>query len=70
MFNMKVVEQKNIEDRTLLLGIPDYDVIPEEISDDSNKYKVIGLSVGVKAPYVSLEIESTKDELKGKIVSN
>lgn len=66
MFSMKIEQQMNMVDRTLLLGVPEYDIIPKEISIDKDKYKVIGVSHGVKLPYMSLEIENTSKELKGK----
>lgn len=68
MFEMKVEQQMNMLDRTLLLGIPEYDNIPKEISVDDKKHKVIGISMGAKQPYMSLEIEKTEEQLKGKII--
>lgn len=66
MFKMKIEKQLNtIADRTLILGIPDYNVIPSEISANNNKYKVIGVTNGIKLPYMSLEIEKTDDILVG-----
>lgn len=69
MFNMKIDKQLNIQDRTLLLGVPDYDIIPKEILVDGNKYGVIGVSLGVKPPYLSLEIEKTDSKLEGKTIT-
>lgn len=67
MFIMMIEQQMNIKDRTLLLGIPDkYDSIPSEISVDTEKYKVVGVSMGCKAPYMSLEIETVGTKLIGK----
>lgn len=66
MFSMKIEQQMNIKDRTLLLGVPEYDSIPEEVFIDNDKYKVIGVSHGVKPPYMSLEIENTNKELRNK----
>ncbi len=42
MFNMKVEQQMNINDRTLLLGVPQYDVIPKTIFFDEKEFVVIG----------------------------
>lgn len=66
MFNMKVEQQMNINDRTLLLGVPQYDVFPKTIFVDEKEFVVIGSSFGVKLPYLSLEIERTTDNLVGK----
>lgn len=66
MFNMQVEQQMNIKDRTLLLGVPKYDVIPKKIYADGKEFSVIGSSLGVKLPYLSLEIEKTTDNLVGK----
>ena len=66
MFNMKIDKQLNIQDRTLLLGVPDFDVIPEYVKIDDIEYKVVGISHGVKPPFVSLEIEKSKFILEGK----
>ena len=66
MFNMQVEQQMNIKDRTLLLGVPEYDVIPKSIFVDEKEFVVIGSSLGVKLPYLSLEIEKTNDNLVGK----
>ena len=61
---MKIEKQLNIEDRTLLLGIPKYDSIPEKVEIEGRQYKVIGISHGVKPPFVSLEIEKTAEKVK------
>lgn len=66
MFNMQVEQQMNIKDRTLLLGMPKYDVIPKTVFIDKKEFAVIGCSLGVKLPYLSLEIEKTTDNLVGK----
>lgn len=70
MFNMKVEKQLNIKDRTLLLGVPDYDAIPKVVVVDDRKINVIGTSLGVKAPFLSLEIEKTAVNLIGKTITN
>lgn len=69
MFNMKVEKQMNIKERTLLLGVPDFDKIPKTVSVNNRKFKVIGTSYGVKLPYISLEIENTNVDLTGQIIS-
>lgn len=68
MFNMRVEKQMNIKDRTLLLGVPENDVIPETISVDDKVFAVIGTSAGVKPPFMSIEIEKTTDNLTGKTI--
>ena len=65
MFDMKIERQLNIKDRTLLLGVPKFDVIPESVEIEGEKHKVIGISHGVKPPFVSLEIEKTTKEVSG-----
>ncbi len=67
---MKVEKQLNIKDRTLLLGVPDYDAIPKVVVVDDRKINVIGTSLGVKAPFLSLEIEKTAVNLIGKTITN
>ena len=66
MFEMEIKGQLNISDRTLLSGIPLYDSIPKHISCENKTYNVIGISYGISPPYISLEIEKTKDNLIGK----
>lgn len=66
---MKIEQQLNMKDRTLLLGKPDYNIIPNNVSVDENTFKVIGISCGVKLPYISIEIEKTDLELIGKIAT-
>ena len=68
MFNMRVEKQMNIKDRTLLLGVPENDVMPKTISVDDKVFAVIGTSPGVKPPFMSIEIEKTTDDLTGKTV--
>ena len=65
MFDMKIERQLNIKDRTLLLGVPKYDAIPESVEIEGKQHKVIGISHGVKPPFVSLEIEKTSKEVTG-----
>lgn len=59
MFDMKIERQLNLKDRTLLLGVPNYDEIPKVVVINETKYKVLGASLGTKPPYLSLEIEKT-----------
>ena len=66
MFRMKVEMQMNMADRTLLLGIPEYNLIPKVIKTQKGTFLVFGCSVGVKPPYISLEIERTDHDLIGK----
>lgn len=68
MFNMKIERQLNIKDRTLLLGIPNYDVIPKVVVADGHEVNVIGVSHGAKLPYMSLEVEKTAEDLVGKTI--
>ena len=68
---MKIEQQTNMNDRTILLGIPEYDTIPSKIAIDDNYFNVLGVSLGTKPPYLSLEIQKTDMMLKGKeIVSD
>ena len=69
MFNMKVEKQMNIKDRTLLLGIPESASLPNFVHLDNEKYKVLGASLGVLPPFLSLEIERTTNDLTGKTIT-
>jgi|GEM_PF-3245122 len=66
MFRMKVNKQMNMRDRTLIAGEPTFDSIPSVIIIDSKEYKVLGVSQGIKPPFVSLEIERTESNLENK----
>ena len=66
MFEMKIENQMNIADRTLLSGVAKHDSIPEKIEVDGEFFKVIGTSYGVPLPYISIEIEKTNKNLVGK----
>lgn len=66
---MKVDKQFNLDDRTLLLGVPDFDLIPDAISLGEQRFKVIGISPGAKFPNLSLEIEKIVTDLVGKTVT-
>lgn len=68
MFEMKIENQMNIADRTLLSGVPKYDSIPEKVSVDGKDFKVIGTSYGVPFPFMSIEIEKTSANLIGKTI--
>lgn len=68
MFEMKIEKQMNIEDRTLLLGIPEAFVFPDSVCVDDKNYKVIGITMGCPVPFLSLEIEKTNSDLVGKII--
>lgn len=70
MFKMKIEKQLNIKDRTLVLGKPDYDAVPKTVLLGDESFSVIGLSHGVKPPFVSLEIEKTDIDLVGKTLTN
>ena len=63
---MVVQRQLNLSDRTLVVGIPTFDKIPKKVLIHGEEFKVIGLSGGVKLPYVSLEIERTESKLTGE----
>ena len=39
MFIMKIEQQMNIKDRTLLLGVPKFDDIPKSVSIENEQYK-------------------------------
>jgi hypothetical protein len=68
MFEMKIEKQLNIKDRTLLLGQPNESDIPEVVSVDGHTFKVLGRSLGVQPPFVSLEIEKTNIDFIGKTI--
>ena len=68
MFKMKIEGQYNIHDRTLICGVPEYDVIPKDMLADDIPIKLIGVSLGTKPPYMSLEIEKTNYDLVGKTI--
>ena len=68
MFRMKIEQQMNIKDRTLLLGIPEFNAIPEKVVANGDTFKVIGVSNGAKHPFMSLEIERTNKNLKGHTI--
>ena len=68
MFKMKIEKQLNIKDRTLIAGIPEYDVIPSHIEVDGHRFAVIGTSLGIQPPFISLEIERTDIHLEGKTI--
>lgn len=67
---MNIEKQLNLENRTLILGVPKYNAIPETIMIDDKPYKVIGISAGAKPPFVSMEIERTDKKLTGKTAVN
>lgn len=69
MFLMTVERQLNLNDRTLLLGKPQFDVIPKHITLRGKKVKIIGISSGVVLPFLSLEIEQIKDTVVGETIS-
>lgn len=66
MFRMKIEQQLSLNDRTLILGIPEFDAIPQRLKIGDSDFAVIGISVGTKPPYMSLEIEKTTKNLKGE----
>lgn len=65
---MKIENQLNLKDRTLLSGVPLYDAIPQNITIAEQTFNVIGISYGIKKPYVALEIEKANVGLKGKTI--
>ena len=69
MFKMKIREQVNIQDSTLLAGEGEYDHVADNVIIDGKKYTVLGLSLGVLPPMISLEIEKTDDKLTGSVIS-
>ena len=70
MFSMTVEKQMNLNERTLLLGKPQFDKIPKQIGINRKKIAVIGISNGVAPPFMSLEIELIKDNIVGKTITN
>lgn len=67
MFRMEIESQLNMADRTLIGGIAGFTRLPEFVNIRGKQYHVIGVSGGVKLPYLSLEIEKTSDQLKGNL---
>lgn len=67
MFRMEVESQLNMKDRTLIGGKPAFTDIPGYIIVSGKKYRIIGVSKGIKLPYMSLEVEKTSDQLQGKL---
>lgn len=65
---MKVEKQMSVKDRTLIVGVPQYDTIPKKVNAGNRVFNVIGVSQGVKIPFLSLEIEKTTFNLEGKTV--
>ena len=51
-------------------GIGEYDIIPELIKIDDKTYRVIGVTPGIMFPKISLEIERTEENLRGKTVTS
>lgn len=70
MFSMTVEKQMNLNERTLLLGKPQFDIIPKQIAFKDKIIDVIGISNGVALPFVSLEIEQIKDNIVGEMITN
>lgn len=68
MFTMTIKEQLNMADRTLVLGIPDYDSIPKKVSVKGNQLGVVGVSCGGKPPFLSLEIEKISYNIVGETI--
>lgn len=66
MFEMIVDCQLNLADRTLLLGVPDYFDIPKNCFFEDKELTIIGVSSGVRPPYLSLEIERIDYSLEGE----
>ena len=66
VFSMNIEKQLNLESRTLILGIPEYNAIPDIVMIEDKPYRVIGVSAGTKPSYMSMEIERTKQALTGK----
>lgn len=66
MFDMTIIEQLNLIDRTLILGVAKYDAIPKKVVVSNIEYKVLGISMGGNPTYISLEIEKTDSKLVGK----
>lgn len=56
-------------DRTIIGGKPGFTEIPGQVIIDKKMYKVIGISQGIKLPYMSLELEKTTEKLVGKLAT-
>lgn len=70
MFSMTVEKQINLDGRTLLLGKPQFDIIPKQIVFKEKFIDVIGISNGVALPFVSLEIEQITDNIVGEMITS
>ncbi len=71
MFQMIIERQLDLEDRTLLLGKPEPYGFPERIKTrriPPQTFDVIGVSGGVRPPFVSLEIKRITESLVGQAV--
>ena len=72
MFKMKIEFKSEFcssaEERTLLAGKPTFDSIPAYVEINNKTYKVIGRSMGIALPFISLEIEKSDDNLVGYYV--
>ena len=70
MFSMTVEKQMNLNERTLLLGKPQFDIIPKQIVFKEKIIDVIGISNGVSLPFLSLEIERIRDNIVGETIKD
>jgi len=74
MFEMQVNNILVLNDRVLLGGNPTvYEGLPKQIVLFGNKHNVIGLSSGIRPPFISIEIEKNSGidykSLEGTFIS-
>ena len=70
MFAMKVEQQMDFEDRTLLLGKPNFDKIPKKVTVNGVVVNVVGISSGIAPPFLSLEVHRLFTRVSGAEVSD
>jgi len=65
---MKIEEQLNVANRTVISGIAEPYKMPSLIVIDNKIQRVKGYSTCSKKPYISIEIERTDKDLIGKTI--
>lgn len=73
MLKMMITETMSLSDRVLLGGKPtEFTDLPSSVNLSGTIHKVIGLSQGVRAPYISLEVAKVNqfdyDSLRGTTI--
>lgn len=67
---MKVEQQYNLNDRTIIGGEPQYDVVPSVLKSNGLTFEVIGLCSGIKPPKMALEIKKINRDIIGSVLSD